>query len=59
MVKTNHLYYWLIRSKKYSTAEAKETIIRLDCDMDLPDQILQDVKEYQKQMNDNNPNTLF
>ena len=46
--KIKSLYIWLIEDKGYSEFEADETIIRCDCGMYLPDEVLSDVKEYRK-----------
>lgn len=40
------LYNWLIDCKGYSLDEVHETIIRYNEGMDLPDSVLNDIKEY-------------
>lgn len=40
------LYNWLIDCKGYSLDEAHETIIRYNEGMDLPEFVLNDIKEY-------------
>ena len=40
------LYQWLQDEKGYSWEEASETVIRYEQDMDIPDDVKRDIKEY-------------
>lgn len=40
------LYQWLIDERGYSEAEAEETVLRREVDLDLPEEVLIDVREY-------------
>lgn len=55
----DHLYYYLTWNKKYSEEKAKKTIYLLGIGGQLPADILKDVREYNKLMEEANKNTLF
>jgi len=40
------LYQFLVDEKNYTEAEAEETVIRYDIGMEIPEEIRQDIHEY-------------
>lgn len=40
------LYQWLLEKKNYTEAEAEETVIRYNNGMEMPKEVLKDIKEY-------------
>ena len=46
--KTMTLYQYLIDEKQYTEAEAEETVIRYDIGMEIPEEIIKDIREYNR-----------
>lgn len=40
------LYQYLLEVKEYSENDAEETVLRLDAGMEVPEDVLKDVKEF-------------
>lgn len=55
----NHLYYYLLFEKKYSTEKVERTISLLEAGKQLPKDVDKDIDEYLDLWNKANPNTLF